>query len=107
MEREDKLLARKHWISFGAKPRGTLIVDNGARDALLKGGKSLLLPGVVNGEGHFKVNDVVVVCEQNQQEIARGVINYSFADLEKVRKGEEKRGKREVIHCDNLVLCKR
>lgn len=107
VEKENKLLARKHWISFGAKPRGTLIVDNGAREALLKGGRSLLLPGIVNWEGHFKANDVVIVCDQDRREIARGVTHYSLADLDKTRKIEERRGQREVIHCDNLVLCKR
>ena len=43
MEKETKSLARKHWISFGAKSKGKLIVDNGAREALLNKGKSLLL----------------------------------------------------------------
>ena len=104
MEREEKVLSRKHWISFGAKPKGTIIIDQGAREALLKGDRSLLLPGVVSWEGHFKADDVVVIHDPDRQEIARGVINYSTADLHKI---EEKRGKQEVIHRDNLVLSKR
>ncbi|MCK5215099.1 MAG: glutamate 5-kinase [Candidatus Omnitrophica bacterium] len=104
LEKEEKVLARKHWISFGAKPKGTLTVDEGAKKALLKGGCSLLLPGIVKGEGHFKKGDVVVVCGPDHHEIARGITNYSLADLEKT---EQKRGQREVIHCDDLIINKR
>lgn len=104
VEKEEKALARQHWISFGAKPQGILIVDDGAKEALLKGGKSLLLPGVSRFEGHFKKDDVVVVCDQHRQEIARGIINYSIDELHRV---EDKKGKREVIHRDDLVLCRR
>jgi len=53
MEKGEKSIARKHWISFGAKPKGKLVVDDGAKEALLSRGKSLLLPGVVSWEGHF------------------------------------------------------
>lgn len=103
---EDKALARQHWISFVAKPKGAVTVDAGAAEALLKGGKSLLLPGVSKCEGHFKAHDVVVVQDQCGDEIARGVIEYSLPDL--ISAGTTgKKGKREVIHCDNLVLCKR
>lgn len=104
MEKEGRRLAKKHWISFGAKPKGILTVDEGAREALLKGGRSLLLPGIVSWKGHFNVDDVVVVQDRHGHEIGRGLINYSTADLSRI---EERKGKREVIHCDNLVLCER
>ncbi|MFP4472334.1 MAG: glutamate 5-kinase [Candidatus Omnitrophota bacterium] len=104
LEKEESLLSRKHWISFGARPKGVLIVDQGAEQALLKGGKSLLLPGVTEWEGHFKAGDVVVVCNSERQEIARGITAYSVGDLHKIR---ERKGRREVIHRDHLVLCKR
>lgn len=101
---EEKTIARRHWISFVAKPKGTITVDDGAAVALLKGGKSLLLPGVLKCEGHFKMNDVVVIQNKQSDEIARGITHYSLADLVNT---QEKKGKREVIHCDDLVLCKR
>ncbi len=104
MEKEEKLLARKHWISFGSKPKGVVVVDHGAKQALLKGGKSLLLPGVVSWEGHFKKNDVVIVQDEKSQEIARGITNYSTVVLQGIK---EKKGQKEMIHCDNLVLCER
>ncbi len=103
-EKEKKVLARKHWISFGAKPKGELIIDDGAKKVLLKGGKSLLLPGIISWEGHFKKEEVVVVKDCQNEEIARGIINYSNVDLSKI---EEKKGKLEAIHCDDLVLNQR
>ena len=104
VEKKEKLLARKHWISFGVKPKGILIVDDGAKDALLKGGRSLLLPGIVSWDGHFKKDDVVVVQDKAKNEIARGVVNYSMTELQKIK---DKKGKLEAIHIDDLVLCER
>ena len=101
IEKKGKLLAREHWISFGAKPKGKIVVDDGAKKALLDGTKSLLLPGVVSWDGHFKADDVVVILDRDLREIARGVINYSVGDLHKI---EEKKGRQEVVHRDNLVL---
>jgi glutamate 5-kinase len=103
-EKEDKTLSRKHWISFGARPKGMMVVDQGAEKAILEGGKSLLLPGIVEWDGNFKKNDIVVVCNQNRQEIARGITAYSVGELHKI---VDKKGKKEVIHRDDLVLCKR
>lgn len=101
VEKEDRLLARQHWIAFGAKPKATVVVDDGAKQALLKGGRSLLLPGVVRLEGHFKKDDVVVITDENGHEFGRGVVNYSSEDVKKI---EDRKGKQEIVHCDNLVL---
>ena len=65
---------------------------------------ALLLPGVVSLEGHFKKDDVVIVQDKRHHEIARGISNYSTADLKSIK---EKKGQREVIHRDHLVLCER
>lgn len=104
MEKEEKLLAKRHWISFAAKPKGNIVVDAGAKNALLKGGKSLLLPGVVCWDGTFKKEDVVIIMDQDGQEIGRGIINYSVSDLHRI---QDKKQKKEVIHCDDMVLSQR
>jgi len=104
VEKEEKLISRKHWISFGVKPKGVLTIDEGAKKALLNGGRSLLLPGVISWTGHFKKDDAVIVQDAQSNEIARGIINYSMADLEKIH---DKKGRPEAIHCDNLVLSER
>ncbi|MBF0385260.1 MAG: glutamate 5-kinase [Candidatus Omnitrophica bacterium] len=99
--KEEKLLGRKHWISFGAKPKGIIFIDDGAKKAVLQGGRSLLLPGIISSEGNFKKGDVVVVADKDKNEIARGIIDYSSEDL---NKGDDKRGKPEAVHRNNLVL---
>lgn len=104
MEKEEKLLAKRHWISFAARPKGKIVIDAGAKNALLKGGKSLLLPGVVGWDGAFKKEDVVIIADQDGQEIARGITNYSVNDLHRT---EDKKQKREVVHCDDMVLSQR
>lgn len=104
VEKSEKLIARKHWISFGSKPKGKVFIDAGAKKALLKGGVSLLLPGIISAEGRFNKGDVVVVYDDQKSEIARGMINYTIEDLKNA--GRQK-GKLEAIHCDNLVLSSR
>jgi len=104
MEKEEKLLARKHWISFGAKPKGVITVDDGAKTALLQKGRSLLLPGVTKWDGHFKQGDVVVVHDKQSKEIARGICGYSASQLSKIT---DKKGQKELIHRDDLVLSQR
>src|SRR5205807_9446105 len=49
--RGDRLAARKRWIAFAVPPQGRLLVDAGARQALIERGKSLLPSGVVDVEG--------------------------------------------------------
>ncbi|MBF0619913.1 MAG: glutamate 5-kinase [Candidatus Omnitrophica bacterium] len=100
-EKEEKLLMRKHWIIFVAKPKGTVTVDDGAKKALLKGNVSLLLPGIARYEGVFKAGDVVIVEDTKGNAIARGITNYSVSDLVKI---SDKKSKREFIHLDDLVI---
>lgn len=100
-EKEEKLLTRKHWIIFIAKPMGRIRVDEGAANVLLKGKSSLLLPGVVDWEGVFKAGDVVIVDDAHGREIGRGIINYSVLEL---AKAADKKSRQEVIHVDDLVL---
>lgn len=100
-EKSEKLLMRKHWITFVAKPKGKIVVDDGARRAVLKGTVSLLLPGVAGYEGAFKSGDVVVIQDFEGNEIARGISNYSVSDL---AKATDKKSKREVVHVDDLVV---
>lgn len=100
-EKEEKLLMRKHWMAFVAKPKGKIVIDDGAVKALLRGNASLLLPGVVLAEGSFKMGDVVSIVNTQKDEIARGISSYSLTDL--VKQQEQKK-KREVVHVDQMVL---
>lgn len=100
IENDEKMLDRKHWISFSASPKGVLTIDDGAKKAILKGGKSLLLVGVTKWEGHFRKGDVVVIRDLKGSEVARGIS--SLAD--NVIAGFAERKGVEIIHVDNLIL---
>lgn len=110
----DKMAARKHWIAFAKKPRGKLFVDQGAKQALVESGKSLLPSGIKGLEGGFDRGDAVRLCDLSGEEFAKGVINYSVGELVRIigHKTSEieailgyKYGD-EVVHRDNLVLKK-
>jgi glutamate 5-kinase len=112
--RADRLAARKRWIAFAVPPQGRLTVDDGARRALIDGGKSLLPSGVIEVEGEFQAGDVVGVCAPGEpaREFARGLVNFDTAELRRIRRAKTRdieallgyKSFDEVIHRDNLVL---
>jgi glutamate 5-kinase len=112
-QQDHALQGRKRWIAFYQRPRGRVIIDQGAQQALVNMGKSLLPVGVVDVEGDFAPGDVVRVVDEKGLELARGLVNYSSSELVKIKglstqKVEELLGYRdydEVIHRDNLALC--
>lgn len=75
----------KLWIALGDTPRGSLIVDDGARDALVSGGKSLLCVGVVKAAGPFEAGDIVDIKNQQRHIFARGKVNASHDEVELAR----------------------
>ena len=106
------LSSRKHWIAHTLRPAGRIIVDAGARDALAGHGRSLLPSGVVEVVGSFDRGACVRVCGPDGVEIARGIADYSHAEVRAIlgRRSseiEEILGYRysdEIIHRDNLVV---
>jgi glutamate 5-kinase len=103
--------ARKSWIAGSLNPAGTLVVDDGARNALATG-KSLLPAGITKVEGRFEKGDAVLVKDAAGHEIARGLVAYSCQDARRIaghKSGEiggllGYRGREEMIHRDDLVL---
>jgi glutamate 5-kinase len=104
--------ARKRWIAAGLAPSGHLHLDRGASTAIVNGGKSLLAAGITHIEGNFDAQDAVVICADDGTDIARGIVNYNAADLQRIlgRRSEEIRGilgyegADTVVHRDNLVI---
>lgn len=94
------LAAKKRWIAFSAKPKGKIVVDDGAKKALINN-KSLLSVGVLASDGEFKIGDVVSVVDMQNCEFARGKVRISSKQLDKI-KGS--RYDKEVIHRDNIVI---
>jgi len=109
---EESLNRRKHWIAYTLRPRGRIFVDTGALVALSRHGKSLLPSGVSRVEGDFERGSCVRVCGLDGTEFARGIVDYSRQEIEKIlgRKTSEiehilgYRYGDEVIHRDNLVI---
>ena len=107
-----KLGARKRWLAFGHRPSGRIVIDDGAVRALVERHKSLLPIGVVAAEGGFLAGACVAVVTRRGREVARGISNYSAADVECIK------GRRtdelaaivgevrfdEVVHRDNLTV---
>lgn len=108
----EALSHRKRWIAFGRAPRGTLVIDGGARKALVENGKSLLAAGIVQVRGHFEVGAAVRVADSSGVEVACGLVNYSSRALDQIKgcKSTEiqdilgRKDFDEVIHRDNLVV---
>ena len=104
--------ARKRWIAHGLIPAGKLYLDQGAITAISQAGKSLLAAGIMAVEGEFQSQDAVQLCDRTGREIARGIVNYSSAELRQIQghRSEEilailgYSGAETVIHRDNLVL---
>jgi len=97
---KNSLSFKEHWIAFGAKPKGKVIVDEGAKQALLNK-KSLLSVGVVSCSGFFERNDIVSITDNNGIEFARGRVRLNCADLDKAKGSHLEK---EVIHRDDIVI---
>lgn len=106
------LPAWKRWLGFTAQPKGRLVVDAGARQAVQTKGRSLLPIGMVQVAGAFRKGDVVALFDPDGVEFARGLTNYSSDDAAKICgvRTEQIQGVlgavpyEEVIHRDNLVV---
>lgn len=110
--REKVVNSRKAWIAFGRPDKGEVIIDNGAKEALLVNGGSLLPAGITGCSGSFQIGDTVKIIDLSGRIIAKGLANYSLTELDKIKGlrskdiqeiyGEE--FSEEAIHRDCLVL---
>ena len=105
-----KLDARKKWIISSVSPKGELILDDGAINALKKG-KSLLAAGIKKINGKFNKGDHIKILDKNMKEYARGLSSFTSIEIEKIKgqhssKINELLGyitKSEVVHKDDMV----
>ncbi len=106
------LKARKQWLAFFSKIRGALVVDEGARRAVVEEGKSLLAKGVTAFQGDFSRGDVVAIETEDGEILGQGVVCFSSKELPCVQGRESvdiladypdrKRG--ELVHRDHLAV---
>jgi len=106
------IASRKRWIGFTAQTRGHLVLDEGARRAIEKQGRSLLAIGVVDAVGAFKKGDIIGLRDAAGQEFARGLVNYTADEVRRI-KGLKTEAiavtlghcpYQEVIHRDNMAV---
>ena len=105
-----KLDARKKWIISSISPKGDLIIDQGALNAL-KRGKSLLSPGIREVRGKFNKGDHVKILDNNMNDFARGLSSFTSDEIKKIKGKHSNKinsllgytSKSEVIHKDDMV----
>jgi glutamate 5-kinase len=108
----ERLNSRKCWIAFMLRSRGRILIDEGAKEALVGDGKSLLPSGVMQVEGNFTLGDPVTCVDAAGNPIAKGLVNYTAEEIRKIMglkssKIEQVLGYKdydEVIHRDNLAV---
>jgi glutamate 5-kinase len=105
---ERRMPARKLWIAFAAHVAGTVLVDSGARTALVERAKSLLPAGVVDARGQFRRGDTVDIEDTSGVTFARGMVSIDSGELRRAvgrHTSELPDGVvHEVVHRDDLVL---
>lgn len=80
----ENLSDKKRWIGYATNIIGKIIVNDGAKQALISGEKSLLPIGVVEVKNTFKKGDVISILDENKNEFARGIVNYDSESCKKV-----------------------
>ncbi|MCD7879476.1 MAG: glutamate 5-kinase [Candidatus Gastranaerophilales bacterium] len=79
-----QLSQKRRWIAYATNITGQIAVNEGAKKAVIEKNKSLLPIGIVRINGCFDCGDVVSVLDENNQEFARGIVNYSSIDCAKI-----------------------
>jgi glutamate 5-kinase len=108
----DRLSARKRWIAYEARPRGSVTVNPPACEKLQKSGVSLLAVGITHVKGHFTAGDLIEICTEQGEPFGRGLVNYAAGEVRQVMGLHSDRfeailgyrGFEEIIHRDNLVI---
>jgi glutamate 5-kinase len=104
--------SKQRWISFTGQSNGNITADEGACRAITEKGKSLLAAGIISVSDNFRQGDMVNVISPDKNIIARGLVNFSSAELEKIKGAKSAEIEKilgtikfnEVIHRDNLVI---
>lgn len=109
---DKKISSRQRWMKYTGKVYGTIYVDNGAVDAIVDKGKSILPVGVRKVIGEFKDRDFIDIADMDGNVFARGFVNFNSEDVKKImghRTNEIKKilGSEfynNVIHRNNMVI---
>ncbi len=102
--------ARKKWIIGSLSSSAVISVDAGAAKALLNG-KSLLAAGIIKVKGSFDKGENVLIVDQNEKQLARGLASFNSEEIDKIKGKQSKEiekilgylSKSEIIHKDDMV----
>ncbi len=108
----NKLSSKQRWIAYATNVRGEIVVNKGARSALIEKQTSLLPIGVSEIKGEFESGEVVCILDENGNEFARGVANYNSVECTKILGKHSSEIKAvlgymqsdDLINKDNLVV---
>lgn len=109
----DELLSgKKRWIGYATNVLGKIIINFGAKKAILEKETSLLPIGIVDVKNEFKKGEVISIVDENEREIARGITNYSSKDCKKIAGSHSEeitkilgyKNYDEVINRDNITI---
>jgi glutamate 5-kinase len=103
--------AKKKWIIGSLISSGVIFVDQGAARAL-NNGKSLLAAGVTKINGSFNKGENVLIVDQNERHLARGLASFNSSEINKIKGKQSKEiekilgylSKSEIIHKDDMVV---
>ena len=109
---KERIQSRKRWIVNVLKPQGSIVIDDGACNALIRKGTSLLPSGIIKVNGNFGVGDSVQCKDRKGKVVAVGLVTYSSKAIEKIKGHHSKdiekligyKDSDEVMHRDNIVL---
>jgi len=107
-----ELVTKKKWIANNLRSKGKIYIDKGAEEAIVFNGKSLLPAGVIRAEGKFNRGEIVRCINSKNKEIAKGLVNYSSQELEKIKGYSSNEielllgyiNESNLIHRDNMVI---
>jgi glutamate 5-kinase len=106
----ERLSAKKFWIAFTLRPRGDLVLDRGAAEAVSTRGKSILSVGILGVRGDFRAGDAVRVVDAEGRELARGLARCGASEAAMVA-GKTREELPEavaelalVVHADEIVV---
>lgn len=111
VKNKNTINAKQQWIGFNSKIKGKLIIDQGAKKAILNN-KSLLPVGIKSIKGFFDRGETIGIYDENHNEVARGLVNYDHKSLQKIigLNSEyiyQKLGYKdydEVVHINNMMI---
>ena len=106
------LMVKKLWLSTMAKSSGQIVIDDGAKDAIVKKGASLLPSGIIKVTGEFYRGSIVTLCDLSGRKLAKGISRYSFDEVDRIKRKKSQdidailgfdHGA-VVVHRDDLVV---